>query len=122
MPDEKQLSWIQQAFSVYCQEFWKYRGMKYRPNKIDGIKMMELVEMMVEPDEYIAKIRAYLGDPKWREFGGYKFKVLVDNWNAIEIKPQKDERKIAPRLIACSDCGTPHKADELCPKCYQEVK
>ena len=113
---------MKQAFEPWLRLFEKYKGFKYYITPIDRKALGDLIEMELDPKDYEPKITAYLSDARWKEFGGHKFHVFVRNINQVEIVPQKDERKIAPRLIACSDCGTPHKADELCPKCYQEVK
>jgi len=115
-----------QTFKPWLEIFQKMKGRKYDLQRVDFRAMTTLIEMEIDPADFEPKIKAFLNDPHWWEYGRHRFHVFVNQWNSIDFKPAPDEKKIALQdpPISCSDCGKPlpHKF-ALCPQCYpSEIK
>ena len=95
-----------------------YPGEEYYPTGGDYKLATDLDEM--PPDEIIKRAHVFL-KTDYHKINRHDFKVFHKHINRWVEEPKKTIPRPKELLISCSDCGTNHRVDELCPNCYPKV-
>jgi len=78
-----------------------------------------------DPDTIISFAKNYFSSnfQGWQE-QNYPLWGLWRNWNSFapkQARPKKAKPNKTIVMIRCSDCGSEHNSDTVCPKCFEPV-